>query len=184
MIELLGSVGWGLLAIGAVTHVWHHERLRTLLALHLDKERVPAAALTVSEVALVVAIAWQLLTNGSALPFFAIAAGVLAAGFMVWIGRLLVTGSQLPCACSFSEAPTTIWSLARSVCVGLIALLAFSDTGGDAATSTLAATMAVGAALASAIFVTPEALTWPAASRALMARVDAHGSELAQTAVE
>ena len=178
MIELLGAIGWGLLACGSITHIWHHRQLRRLLAMHLDHERVPAAALTAVETALTVAIAVAFLTGHSSLPWLALAGMALAAGFIVWIARLLLTESDLPCACSFSEAPTSVWSFARSLCVALVGCLALVNTAWiDAGfISARVAVLLVGWALASTIFVLPEALTWPDASKALLARVDAHTS--------
>lgn len=183
MIELLGSIGWGLLACGSITHIWHHRQLRRLLAMHLDHERVPAAALTAVEAALTVAIAVAFLTEHSSLRWLALAAMALAAGFIVWIARLLLTESDLPCACSFSEAPTSVWSFARSLCVALVGCLALVNTGlinspspAGSDTGERVAVLLVGWAAASAIFVMPEALTWPDASKALLARVDAHTS--------
>lgn len=174
MIELLGAVGWGLLACGAITHVWHHRRLRQLIGMHLDHERVPAIGLTTLECMLAVALPITLLTDHDALRWVALGSLVLALGFVAWIARLLATGSELPCACSFSESPTTGWSLARSCCVALVGLYLLVDADPAAASSTRVATLAVGWALGSAIFVTPEAISWPRASRALLARVDAH----------
>lgn len=174
MIELLGSIGWGLLAFGSITHVWHHRRLRALLAMHLDHERTPAVLLIAVEVLLSIAIPVAFVFDHDVLRWLSVGAGGLALGFVVWIARLLVTGSDLPCACSFSEAPTSPWSLARALCVTLVLL--FAAVGGDssATTSEQIATLAVGWAVAGAIFVVPEALTWPSASRALLTRVDAH----------
>ena len=188
MIELLGAIGWGLLACGSITHIWHHRQLRRLLGMHLDHERVPAAALTAVETALTVAIAVAFLTGHSSLPWLALAGMALAAGFIVWIARLLLTESDLPCACSFSEAPTSVWSFARSLCVALVGCLALVNTAWidagfissasppDWDTGSRVAVLLVGWALASTIFVLPEALTWPDASKALLARVDAHTS--------
>lgn len=190
MIELLGSIGWGLLACGSITHIWHHRQLRRLLAMHLDHERVPALVLTAVEAALTVAIAVAFLTEHSSLRWLALAGTALAAGFIVWITRLLLTESDLPCACSFSEAPTSVWSFARSLCVALVGCLAlvntalvntalvntawFDTASADWDTSERVAVLLVGWAVGSAIFVLPEALTWPDASKALLARVDAH----------
>jgi hypothetical protein len=98
---------------------------------------------------------------------------------MAWIARLLLTGSDLPCACSFSQAPTSLWSFARSVCVGLVGLfglVTFPDAHDTAGLSERVAILVVGWAVAAAIFVLPEAITWPPASKALLARVDAHTS--------
>ena len=179
MIELVGSIGWGLLACGSITHVWHQAQLRRLLAMHLDHERIPALVLTAAEVALAVGVATTYLTDHDSLRWFALAAMVLAAGFMAWIARLLVTGSDLPCACSFSEAPTSIWSFARSVCVGLVgvfALLGSTAAADSSGTDERVAVLLVGWAVAAAIFVLPEAISWPPASKALLARVDAHTS--------
>lgn len=178
MIELLGGVGWGLLACGAITHVWHHRRLRQLIGMHLDRERVPALGLTAIECVLAVALPVALLADHDGLRWAALASLVLALGFVAWIARLLATGSALPCACSFSDAPTTGWSLARACCVALVGLYLLVDVGPDAVatveTNTRVATLAVGWALGAAIFVAPEAISWPRASRALLARVDAH----------
>ena len=179
MIDLIGSIGWGLLACGSITHVWHHAQLRRLLAMHLDHERVPALVLTAVEVALTVGVAIAYLTQHGSLRWLALLAMLLAGGFMAWIARLLITGSDLPCACSFSEAPTSIWSFARSVCVGLVGLFALlGDVGAtdDTSLSERFATLVVGWAVAAAIFVLPEAISWPEASKALLARVDAHTS--------
>ena len=178
MTELLGSIGWGLLACASITHIWHQRRLQTLLASHFDRERIPALALTMVELVLSVALPIAVLTDHRALPILALAAAVLAAGFMAWIARLLVTGSELPCACSFSAAPTSIWSLGRSVCVGFVAFFLLT-TAGDVADTGVGehlAILAVGWAVAAAIFVIPEAVTWPTPSKALMVRVNAHGS--------
>lgn len=182
MIELLGAIGWGLLACGAITHVWHHVRLRNLLAMHLDHERLPALVLTALEVMLAIGLPIALVTDHWSLRWLSVLALALAVGFVGWITRLLLTGSELPCACSFSDAPTTIWSLARSCCVGLVGVYLFVDTAPAAdlamhATATRFATLAVGWAIGAAIFVAPEAVNWPPASKALMARVDAHTAQ-------
>jgi len=174
MIQLLAAVGWGLLACGATTHLWHQERLRELMAMHFDHERVPAAALTATEGLLAISIPVALLLNQtSLLRVLAVAGLVLAVGFATWIARLLVTGSDLPCACSFSSAPTSVWSLARACAVGLVAIFGIELSTTPTAPEHIA-TLAVGWAVASAIFVLPEAVSWPEPSRALLARVDAH----------
>ncbi len=179
MTELLGSIGWGLLAFGAFTHVWHHDRLRALLSMHLDHERLPAVLLTVIEVVLAIAIAVTYLADHQSLQWFSLAAGVVAIGFVAWIARLLFTGSELPCACSFSEGATTRWSLLRALCVTLVMLFATvaGTTGSEAQLSEQVATLVVGWAVAAAIFVLPEAITWPDASKALLTRVNAHTVE-------
>jgi len=178
-LTLLGSVGWGLLACGAVTHVWHHARLRSLLGRHFDHERLPALALAVVEVALVVGIVVAVRLDSTLLRVLALSATLLALVFMAWIARLLVTGSDLPCACSFSDAPTTWWSFGRSVCVGLVACFLLVDHQtyvAEVTASETVATLLVGWAVGAAIFVLPEAISWPQASRALLARVDAHAN--------
>lgn len=175
---LLGTIGWGLLAIGAITHVWHHERLRELLALHLDHERVPAALLTCAEVGLAVLLPVAYAVDAiPVLPVVA-AASVLAVGFCFWIARLLLARSDLPCACSFSSAPTSLWSLARAVAALSVLGLA---AGSSASTALTIATFAVGMAAAGAIFVLPDALAWPTASRAQLTRAQAHDPHRAET---
>lgn len=168
---LVGAVGWGLLAFGATTHVWHHRRLRTLLAMHLDREAVPAFALTVVEVALTIALPVAVIVDGlEAIPL-AVGATLLGSGFCLWIARLLLTKSELPCACSFSDAPTTVWSLARAAATLTVLALALATHENIADTI---ATFAVGLAVASGIFVLPDAIAWPTASRAILARSEAH----------
>lgn len=177
LLVLLGSIGWGLLACGAVTHVWHHARLRSLLARHLDHERLPALALTTVEAILVLGVMLAVRNSALGLIVASLASTVVAVGFLLWILRLIVTGSDLPCACSFSDAPTTWWSFARAGCVALVACFALVDQQAYVSSSTsgeTVATMLVGWAVAGAIFVLPEALHWPEPSRALLARVDAY----------
>ncbi len=172
MTLLLGSIGWGLLTFGAITHVWHHARLRELLALHVDREVALALALTAAEVGFAVAIPVLVLADSGALVFTAGAAGLMAGGFIVWIARLLTSGSELPCACSFAETPTTVWSLARAAATALVTLLALAALPDRIEASI--STMAVGLAVGGVVFVLPEALAWPAASKAMLARIDAH----------
>lgn len=172
MIALLGSIGWGLLAFATITHLRDHRRFRSLLAMHLDHERIPAFGLTTAETVLAVALPVGFLTEQRWLRWAAAAAVVLGLGFVGWIARLLLSGSSLPCACSFSRAPTTIWSLARAGLVLLVAAFGFADSDPDMTVDV--ATLATGLALAGALFVLPEAVAWPTASRAIMARVSAH----------
>ena len=125
--------------------------------------------LTAVETVLTVGVATTYLTQHGLLRWFALAAMVLAIGFMAWIARLLLTKSDLPCACSFSEGPTSIWSFARSVCVGLVGVFTLVAGPDQLDATTLGervAILAVGCAVASAIFVLPEAITWPPASKA------------------
>jgi len=171
MTLLLGAVGWGLLACGALGHLVHHQRFRELLAMHLDHERLPAALFVGVESALVVALAILVVVESAAKVPVALAAVILGLGFVVWIGRLLAQNSTLPCACSFSAAPTSRWSLVRAALVLLVGLLAFD--GGDLTTVETLVHLAVGLGAAAALFVLPEALSWPEASRALLQRVDA-----------
>lgn len=179
MISLLASVGWGLLAIGAITHIWHHGRLRYLIGMHIDHERVPALALTGVEAVLAIGIPVAWIAGWRALTIFALVGGIVGFVFVLWIARLLFSNSELPCACSFSEAPTTGWSLARAGMVPLVVLFGLVPDVGveNVATAEALTTLIVGLALASAIFVLPEAISWPDASRALMARVDAYDAE-------
>ena len=173
MTLLLGALGWGLLTFGAVTHLWHHRRLRQLLAMHVDHEAPLATALTAAEAGLAVTIPAAYLAEASALRWFALAAAGLALGFVLWITRLLLTNSDLPCACSFAEAPTTVWSLTRASCTVFVGLFATIDTFEQHVPTTLAS-FAVGLALAGAVFLLPDAISWPSTSRAVLHRIDAH----------
>ena len=173
-IELVASVGWGLLALGAVTHLWHRARLRELLAMHFDRPTPLAVALTAIESGLAVALPVALLSDSPALDWLAAAAALLGLGFVAWIARLLLTDSTLPCACSFSAAPTSIWSLARSACVVPVALFAVLSDPSATAIGDHLAILTVGAGVSAALFVLPEATSWPPASQALLARADAY----------
>lgn len=159
MILLLGSIGWGLFAAGAVTHLVHFSRLRELLALHFPAAEKLAPVLVAVEFAIAVALplafslGWQTI-----LVVFAIIAGVFALGFTVWVGQLLLQDSELPCACSFSSAPTSNWSLLRSAGCLLAVVLPIASWSGAAEVT---ATLMTGAALALALFVLPDALAWP-----------------------
>ena len=78
-----------------------------------------------------------------------------------------------------AKDPRRYGRFARSVCVGLVgvfALVAGPDRLDATTLGERVAILAVGCAVASAIFVLPEAITWPPASKALLARVDAHTS--------
>ena len=173
MTLVLGAFGWGLITVGAITHVWHHDRLRRLLALHLPFERGAAGALAGTEVALGIGLFVAVLTEAWWLGTLAACGLLVGLGFTAWIARLLLTGSTLPCACSFSDAPTTAWSLVRAIAVTSVGLLGFVDdtlTGGE-----VLAGFAVGLAAAAALYVLPESLAWPQATRAQLARLDSHG---------
>lgn len=173
MIVVLGAIGWGLIAVGALTHLWHHDRLRDLLGRHLDADRASAATLVFVEAVLTVVIAMGVIVDASWLAIVALAGAGLGVGFVAWIARLLITGSELPCACSFSSAPTSRWSLARAIAVMAVGALAFADVGALATVDRFAA-LVVGLGAAAAIYVLPEALGWPEFSRAQLARLDSH----------
>jgi hypothetical protein len=172
MALLLGAVAWGLIAIAVIGHVWHHDQLRTSLAVHTDHEHAAAAALVGLEVLVAISVPVLVLVGSPLVRVVAIVLTVLGLGFTVWIARLLASGSDAPCACSFSAGPTSPWSLVRSLLLlGGLGLLADVDTSsaGDAS-----AVLVVGLALASAIYVVPEALSWPEISRAQLARIESH----------
>lgn len=135
-----------------------------------DCRRLP---LVVAELLLVVALPIAVLTEASWLRPVALTAALLGVGFVIWITRLLLTGSTLPCACSFSAAPTSRWSLARALCVVLVVAYVFVPAQTASEIGESVATMVVGLAVAGAVFVLPEALGWPPASKALMQRVEA-----------
>lgn len=179
MIVLLGAMGWGLIAVGAITHAWHHRRLRDLLARHLDADRTAAALLLTAEVAITAGVATGVLFDGAWLRAAAVAGTALAIGFVIWIGRLLATGSELPCACSFSAGPTSAWSLGRAVAVLSVALLVFADPGSIPTADRFVA-LAAGLAVAAAVYVLPESLSWPDHARAQLARMDSHAAAQGQ----
>lgn len=173
---VLGAIGWGLIAVGALTHIWHHDRLRELLGRHLDADRPAAAALVTVELVVTLGVAIAILLDAAWLTFVALVGTALAVGFVAWISRLLITGSELPCACSFSSAPTSGWSLARAFAVVPIFVLAVTDIGAIGFADRLGA-LAVGLAAAAAIYVLPEALGWPEIAQAQLARLDSHSPD-------
>ncbi len=175
MSLLFGAIGWGLLAIGAALHIVKHERLRHLLGLHLDHERWPAFVLTTLEAALGVALPVAYFLGWSPVSWLALGATALGLGFVVWISRLLASDSSLPCACSFSEAPTSVWSLVRALCVCSVIGFVWADAA--LAGAQAAATLITGLAVAGSIYVLPEALSWPATSRALLIKIEAASTE-------
>ena len=165
MTLLVGAVGWSLFAFGALVHIWHYDRFGDLVSLHFHRSRPLALGVVGAEALLALVIPVAFATGLSALLMAAcVLAAALGAGFAAWVGRLVLSGSQLPCACSYSAEPASPWSLARSLATLLVLAFAFAPHSG-AATDT--ATIAVGAALGVALFVVPDALAWPAASRRL-----------------
>ncbi len=175
MILLLGCIGWGLITFGAITHLMDHERLVELLGMHMAKPRLAANALTAVELAVAIGIPVAATGAPALLNWFALGAGALGVVFIVWIARLLMTSSSLPCACSFSSAPTTPWSLGRAVLVLATAFLFLVDeqaVSADAAST--AATFLVALGIAGAVYAIPEAVAWPASAGASLARIEAH----------
>lgn len=177
MILLAVTIGWGLVAFSLIGHLWHHDRLRLLLSRHIDNDRGGAAALTALEIAVVIAVPVSLATGRYATPI-AIAGLLLAVGFGAWVLRLVLSDSTLPCACSYSDAPPSWWSVARAVLVGLIGLIVISEPAESS--SLTVATFVVGAAVGAALFLLPDAMSWPTTSRAALARLDAHAPTTAR----
>ena len=165
---LLGAMGWGLFTVGAVTHLLDLERLTFLLSSHTVRFAGIAARLLVAvETSLAVAMPVGFFAFGQTLASVVAAAGaLLAIGFTVWVLRLIVTKSALPCACSFSSAPPTPWSLARSAATALIGFFALADPG---TWSNDLATLLVGGAIGVVIFVAPDAVVWPQWSQEMRA---------------
>ena len=163
MTLLLGAVGWSMFAFGAAFHIWHYGRFEDLISLHFRRARALSRGLVLAEALLAVVIP---IAFGFGLSNLLLAASLLAAllgaGFTIWVGRLLATRSPLPCACSYSPQPASMWSLLRSA--GTLLVLAFPLADYAGSTENLA-TIAVGAAIGLALFVLPDTLAWPAAAR-------------------
>lgn len=171
---LLGAIGWGLFAVGAITHLFDLDRLRELLTVHVRQPR-PLALLLVGGEALIALglLVGLVLANRFVLVIFGIAAGLVGVAFTAWVGRLLATGSDLPCACSFSAAPTSWWSLLRAAgVITSVALVGATADGG----AELVAALVTGAAVAVALYVLPDALAWPQFGRDMMERIEAHAN--------
>jgi len=160
MSLLLSSIGWGLFAAGAITHAVHATRLSELLGLHFARAATLAPALIAVEAVIAIGLPIAFFAGATLLVAIVSAiAFVVAAAFTVWVTRLLITDSELPCACSFSSAPTTSWSVLRSAGCLLAALFPLANS---VSVSQDIATLLTGAAIALAVFVLPDALSWPA----------------------
>lgn len=174
---VVAFVGWSLLAVGATSHLFHFPTLVEQLAAHVspDKQRstrerrarMLARYLVATEVALSVGVAlsWMLGLR-SLVIVVAGAAALLGAGFCLWLIRLITSGSDLPCACTTSGRPPTWWSLARSIPVMGTALFPLLDTTPSLLDISLTALAAF--AIGLALFVLPDAMTWPRFSRELV----------------
>lgn len=161
MITLLACGGWGLFVIGALVHARHRRRLADLLILHT--RHADALAPVVIAIELIISFGlvatWATgLRVGTVL--LALTGFVVGLGFVVWVSRLLLSDSDLPCACSFSSAPTTIWSLVRSAATLLVVFAAVAPARAEQPGAEFAATMLAGLAIAAAIYVLPESLSW------------------------
>jgi len=160
MILLLSSIGWGLFAAGAITHAVHATRLSELLGLHFAGARRLAPVLIAVEALIAITLPIAYFADlGVLLALAAAVAFVVAAAFTAWVTRLLLTDSQLPCACSFSSAPTSQWSVIRSAGCLFAALFPLATS---ASTGIGIATLLTGGAVAVAVFVLPDAMSWPA----------------------
>jgi len=153
----VGSIGWGLIGVGAASHLRHPGQLADLLRVHTRHADPASRTLIVVETALTVLVAVAVLGGFSTLlRITALGGAALGVGFTVWVLRL--SDSDLPCACSWSTAPTSAWSVARAAAVILIGLLAIA---GDPGVALSAAALVAGAAMGVAAFLLPDALAWP-----------------------
>lgn len=155
----LGTIGWGLVATGTLGHLRHPEQLTEALRVHTTHARIAGRLLIGAELVITVVVAAALIADSTPLLAIAALAGaVLGLGFTAWVLRLLLSNSDLPCACSFSSAPTSGWSVVRAGAVVSIGLLALGST---ATTAETLAALVVGAAMGLALFLVPDALAWP-----------------------
>lgn len=155
----VGTISWGLIGVGAAAHLRHPGHLADLLRVHTQHAAAAARVLTGVETAIAVAVVVGLIGGVSAaLQTAAIAGAALGVGFTAWVLRLYLSDSDLPCACSWSTAPTSAWSVARAVAVVPVGLLVFVGEPGGAQA---AASLVIGAAAGTIAFLVPEALAWP-----------------------
>lgn len=163
MILLLGAIGWGLFVAGAGTHLMHRSRLEELLRSHVRAARPASMFVVAFESLLAIALPLTFFAGWvSARQGLAVAAVLAGVGFTLWVSRLVVSKSSLPCACSFSSAPPTWWSVLRSAATMLAGLFVLNGVAAtDRALSNDVATLLTGAALGVALYVLPDALTWP-----------------------
>lgn len=181
MILLLSSIGWGLFAAGAITHAVHASRLSELLGLHFARAATLAPALIAVEAVIALGLPLAFFAELSAMvAAIAILAFVVAAAFTLWVTRLLLTDSDLPCACSFSSAPTSQWSVVRSAGCLFAALFPLA-TSVSAAQDI--ATLLTGGAIALAIFVLPDALSWPDHAKYFADAVEANAGTTATVTI-
>lgn len=158
MTLLIGAVGWSLFAVGALVHLAHHRRFRDLVSLHFRYPGQVAAAIVIVEITIAILIPLAFAADLSILLTAAsVAATLLGTAFAIWVARLLLGGSEMPCACSYSAEPASKLSLARSLATLPVLAFAFADHSGAAADT---ATITAAAALGIAIFTLPDALQW------------------------
>ena len=161
MITLLACGGWGLFIIGALVHVRHRRRLADLLVLHTRHADALAPVVVALELVISIGlvVTWTIGFRAGTVVL-ALAGLAIGLGFVGWVSRLLLSDSDLPCACSFSSAPTTIWSLVRSAATLLVGLAALAPDRAAQPGAEFAATLLAGLAVAAAIYVLPESLSW------------------------
>lgn len=175
MTLALAVVAWGTLATAAWTHAREPRRFGDLLAMHIgDAARAQwAARLTIgTEVVVVLAATVGYFGSLRWLLVASAAAGfVLGVGYVVWVSRLVLNDSGLPCACSFSTAPPSWWSVGRAAVICGFGFFAVAPTVAEVGVATGVGFFVAGAALGTALYALPEALTWPAAALALKHQV-------------
>lgn len=171
MTIVVAAVAWGTLATAAWAHGRAPNRFTDLLSVHfVHRDRASLVA------RLVIAIE-VLLSVGAVVGYFAqlravlfmvgLAGALVGAGYTAWVTMLVVDKSGLPCACSFSSAPPTWWSVARAVVIcGFGAFIAAPGLP-VVGVSTAAALFVAAAGLGTAIYTLPEAMSWPSPAREL-----------------
>lgn len=185
LLVAVALVGWSLLSVGAASHLRHFESLVDQLGNHvaldrprsvrLSRSRLLARVLLLTEAAAALAVPIVLAFGSPSLRTgVGIIGGLIGAAFTTWIGRLLLVGSDLPCACSSSDRPASVWSLVRSIPV--MGMVAMAFLGSRELPPNWLALALVALAVGQALYVLPDAMSWPDFSRRMIASVKVAGA--------
>lgn len=171
MTLVVAVVAWGTLATATWAHGRSPRRFAELLEMHFGAEdrarRGAQVAIAIEAMITLGALVGYVASLRAVLVASAVAGFVLGVCYVGWVARLVISDSGLPCACSFSSAPPTWWSVARAgVLCGFGAFIwapPLAEVGGPESVGVFVA----GLALGTVVYAFPEAVAWPASAVAL-----------------
>lgn len=177
MMLVMAVTAWGTLATAAWAHSLSLDRFGDLLEMHFAHA---GRGLVMARVVVVVEAAIALAAIGgyfAPIRFLVIAAAVAGFGlglaYVIWVARLVLADSGLPCACSFSSAPPTWWSVGRAAVICGFGAFSTAPPVAEVGTGPAVGLFVAGSALGAAIYTLPDAMAWPRPARALRRQVAA-----------